>query len=134
MPLYKYQGVQRSDGKTVKGVRDADNEKGLRLALKRDGIMLTSVTVKGKGVDRDEVDFKRMFNRVNKMDIALTTRQLATLTMSGISLVESLTAIIDQCEKHDLKSAIIDVRDQVNQGISLSDAFSKYPKFFDKLY
>lgn len=134
MPLYKYEGIRKSDGKTVKGVLDADSEKSLRAALKRDGIMPTSTAVKGEGKDKNEVDFGRYFNRVKKADIALITRQLATLTRSGVSLVESLTAVIDQCEKADLKSSITDVRDQVNQGTSLSDAFAKYPAQFDRLF
>ncbi|MBN2343878.1 MAG: type II secretion system inner membrane protein GspF [Deltaproteobacteria bacterium] len=134
MPLYKYEGIRKSDGKNVKGVLDAESEKALRGLLKRDGIMPSSTSVKGKGKDKNEVDFGRYFNRVKKADIALTTRQLATLTKSGVSLVESLTAVIDQCDKPDLKSAITDVRDQVNQGTSLSDAFSKYPAYFDRLF
>ena len=134
MPLYKYEGIRKSDGKTVKGVLDADSEKGLRSALKREGIMPISTSVKGEGKDSAEVDFSRYFNRVKKADIALITRQLATLTRSGVTLVESLTAVIDQCDKPDLKSAMTDVRDQVNQGVSLSDAFAKYPKFFDRLF
>ena len=134
MPLYKYEGIRKSDGKTIKGVLDADSEKGLRSALKRDGIMPISTSVKGEGKDSKEVDFGRYFNRVKKADIALTTRQLSTLTRSGVSLVESLSAVIEQCDKPDLKSAITDVRDQVNQGTSLSDAFGKYPAFFDRLY
>ncbi len=134
MPLYKYEGILRKDGKTVKGVLDADSEKALRTALKRDGIMPTAVSVKGEGKDRNEVDFSRYFNRVKKADVALVTRQLATLTRSGVSLVESLSAVIEQCDKHDLKSAITDIRDQVNQGISLSESFARYPAFFDRLY
>lgn len=134
MPLYKYEGIHRKDGKTVKGVLDADSEKALRAALKRDGIMPTAVSVKGEGKDRNEVDFSRYLNRVKKADVALVTRQLATLTRSGVSLVESLSAVIEQCDKHDLKSAITDIRDQVNQGISLSDSFARYPAFFDRLY
>jgi general secretion pathway protein F len=134
VPLYKYEGILRKDGKTVKGVLDADSEKALRIALKRDGIMPTAVSVKGEGKDRNEVDFSRYFNRVKKADVALVTRQLATLTRSGVSLVESLSAVIEQCDKHDLKSAITDIRDQVNQGISLSESFARYPAFFDRLY
>jgi general secretion pathway protein F len=134
VPLYKYEGMHRSDGRSVRGVQDADNEKALRNILKRDGILLTSLSIKGDASDRKNVDFGRMFQGVKKADIALTTRQLATLLRSGISLVESLTAVIDQSEKPDLRSAISDIRDQVNQGVSLSEAFSKYPKFFDKLY
>lgn len=135
MPLYGYEGLRRKDGKTVRGSRDAESEKALRVALKRDGILITSLTEKGKGKSKNEVDFKKMFfKRVKKLDIALATRQLATLTSSGISLVESLTAVIDQSDKPDLKSAFIDVRDQVNQGMSLSEAFGRHPKYFDNLY
>jgi len=135
MPLYQYEGLRRADGRTVKGSRDAESEKALRLALKRDGILITELSEKGKGRSKGEVDFRKMlFKRVKKMDVALTTRQLATLTKAGISLVESLTAIIDQTDKPDLKSAFIDVRDQVNQGMSLADAFGRHPKYFDNLY
>ena len=135
MPLYEYQGIRKTDGRTVKGARDAESEKAARAALKRDGILITEIAEKGRGKARGEVDLKRMlFKRVKRMDISLTTRQLATLTGSGISLVESLTAVIDQSDKPDLKSALINVRDQVNEGTSLSDAFAQPPKYFDNLY
>jgi general secretion pathway protein F len=135
LPIYEYKGIRKDNGKAVKGLRDADTEKGLRAALRREAIMLTAVREKGHGRARGEVDFKKMFsNRVSKPDIALVTRQLATLSKAGISLVEALTAVIDQCEKPDLKGAVTDVRDQVNQGTSLSEAFGKHPKYFDHLY
>lgn len=136
MPIYEYQGIRKSDGRDVKGLKDADSEKSLRSALKRDGVMITEIREKIAGASkRGEVDFKKLlFNRVSKMDIAMTTRQLATLTKAGISLVESLNAIIDQTEKPDLKGAVTDVRDQVNQGISLADAFKRHPKYFDNLF
>jgi general secretion pathway protein F len=135
VPLYQYQGIRRADGRSVKGTRDADNEKALRAVLKRDGILISELSEKGTAEDRRAVDFKKLlFKRVSKADIELATRQLATLTRSGISLVESLTAIIDQSDKPDLKTALIDVRDQVNQGMSLADAFGRHPKYFDTLY
>ena len=135
MPLYQYQGIRRADGRSVKGARDADNEKALRAVLKRDGILISEISEKGTAADRRSVDFKKLlFKRVNKADVELATRQLATLTRSGISLVESLTAIIDQSDKPDLKTAFIDVRDQVNQGMSLADAFGRHHKYFDTLY
>ena len=135
MPIYQFEGIKKSDGKTVSGLKDAESEKSLRSTLKREGIMITEIREKTAGAKRGEVDFKRMFfNRVSKMDVALTTRQLATLTKAGISLVESLNAIIDQTDKPDLKGAVTDVRDQVNQGISLAEAFGRHPKYFDSLF
>ncbi|MCK9522159.1 MAG: type II secretion system inner membrane protein GspF [Proteobacteria bacterium] len=134
MPLYKYEGMRRADGRTVKGVLDAESEKALRTQLKREGILLTSLRITSSADKGREVDVKRMFQGVSRADIALTTRQLATLLRSGVSLVESLTAVIDQSEKPDLRTAMSDIRDQVNQGISLSDAFARHGKYFDKLY
>jgi len=134
LPLYKYEGMRRADGRTVKGVLDAESEKALRTQLKREGILLTSLRITSSADKGREVDVKRMFQGVSRADIALTTRQLATLLRSGVSLVESLTAVIDQSEKPDLRTAMSDIRDQVNQGISLSDAFARHGKYFDKLY
>ncbi len=135
MPLYEYQGIRRSDGRNVKGSRDAESEKVARAALKREGILITAIEQKGQGRERGDIDFKKLlFKRVTRMDISLSTRQLATLTGAGISLVESMTAVIDQTEKPDLKTALIDVRDQVNQGMALSDAFGRHPKYFDTLF
>ncbi len=135
MPIYEYKGIRKSDGKEVKGLQDADGEKSLRVALKRDSILVTDIREKGKGRGKGEVDFRKFFgNRVSRMDIAIATRQLATLTKAGISLVEALTAVIDQNEKPDLKGAMTDVRDQVNQGMSLSEAFGRHPKFFNNLF
>jgi general secretion pathway protein F len=135
VPLYEYQGIRRENGRAVKGSRDAESEKAARAALKREGILITAIEQKGQGPERGDVDFKKLlFKRVSRMDIALSTRQLATLTGAGISLVESLTAVIDQSDKPDLKTALIDVRDQVNQGMALSDAFGRHPRYFDTLF
>ena len=54
MPIYVYQGIRRSDGKAVKGLKDAEGEKNLRAALKREGILITSVEEKGEGRSRGE--------------------------------------------------------------------------------
>ncbi len=135
MPIYEYKGIRKTNGREVKGLKDSDSEKSLRAALKRDGILLTDIREKGQGHKRGEVDFKKFFiHRVSRLDIALATRQLATLTKAGISLVEAITAVIDQSDKPDLKGALTDVRDQVNQGMSLSEAFGRHPKFFNNLY
>jgi len=135
VPLFEYQGIRRADGKEVRGVRDGENERAVRQALKRDEILVTAISEKSQRHRGSDIDFKRLlFNRVSRFDVALVTRQLATLTGAGISLVESLTAIIDQTEKPDLKAAFSDVRDQVNQGMSLSEAFGRHPKYFDELY
>ena len=135
MAVYEWRGVS-STGKTVKGVRDADNPKALRMLLRREGVMITDVTeesVARKKKSR-EVDFKRMFQRVNAHDVAMATRQLATLLKSGIPLVEALSALIDQIDQPDLKAALTQTRDKVNEGSSFADALRSHPKMFGNLY
>src|SRR5690606_37798334 len=81
-----------------------------------------------------EIDFKRFFQRVTRIDLAFTTRQLATLLRSGVPLVEALTAITEQIEKPELKAALTQCRDKINEGSSFADALRQHPKIFEPLY
>lgn len=135
MAVYEWRGVNPA-GKSVKGVRDADNPKALRTLLRREGVMVTEVTEESVARKKKarEIDLKRMFQRVGLADVAVATRQLATLLKSGIPLVEALTALIDQLEQPDLKAAYTQTRDKVNEGSSFADALRAHPKFFSHLY
>jgi general secretion pathway protein F len=62
------------------------------------------------------------------------TRQMATLVGAGLPIVEALTALIDQTENVRLKKVITQVRESVNEGSSLADAMSRFPKVFSELY
>jgi len=135
MAVYEWRGINPG-GKEVKGVRDAESPKALRLILRRDGILVTAVTeesVARKQKSR-EVDFARFFRRVTTTDIAMMTRQLATLLKSGIPLVEALSAMIDQLDQPELKKALTQTRDKVNEGTSFADALGAHPKVFPPLY
>lgn len=135
MAVYAWRGVN-ANGKAVKGVRDADSPKQLRAVLKKDGVLVTELLESSEAAKKRgrEIDLKRMFNRVGTREIAVSTQQLAVLIRSGIPLVEALTALIDQLENPDLKSAFTDTRDKVNEGISFADALRNHPKYFEDLY
>ncbi|MGA9521437.1 MAG: type II secretion system inner membrane protein GspF, partial [Myxococcaceae bacterium] len=80
-------------------------------------------------------DLRRLAGgRVSTEDIAITTRQLATLLRAGVTLVESLTALVDQVEKEKLKRILSDVKQRVNEGTSLGDALAQHEKTFGSLY
>jgi general secretion pathway protein F len=117
-------------------VRDADNAKVVRALLRKDGIMATSIEEESLARVRTarEVDFKRMFQRVSASDLALITRQLATLLHAGVPLVEALSALIEQVEIPMLRSALTQTRDKVNEGTSLADALRAHPKLFEPLF
>lgn len=136
MPIYEYKGLTTA-GKTVKGIEDAESQAALRSMLQSKGIFVTEV-YEGKGArasgeDRD-IDFKKMTQFVTLRDIAIITRQLATLLRAGIPLVEALTALSDQAEKDELKRVLSDVRRRVNEGSSLANALRQHPKHFSDLY
>jgi general secretion pathway protein F len=132
--VYAYRGID-AKGKNVKGVRDADNPKTVRTLLRKEGILATEVLEKSDAAKRSarEVDFKRFFNRLGTMEVAIATRQLAILLRSGIPLVEGLTALIDQVEHPDLQAAFTEARNRVNEGESFADALKAHPKVFQNL-
>ena len=123
MPVYEYRGLNAA-GKAVKGIADADSRANLRSSLQAKGIFVTDV-FEGKekaNQGNTDIDFKKMFEFVGLRDISLITRQLATLLRAGIPLVESLSALVDQAEKDELKRVLTDVRRQVNEGSGLANA------------
>ena len=136
MPVYEYKGLNAA-GKSVKGILDAESKAALRTQLQSKGVFVTDV-FEGKGdkatKGSSDVDFKKMLEFVSLRDIALFTRQLATLLKAGIPLVEALTALTDQNEKEELKRALSDIRQRVNEGSSLAKALEAHPKMFSDLY
>ncbi|MBK8170094.1 MAG: type II secretion system inner membrane protein GspF [Sandaracinaceae bacterium] len=135
MAVFAYRGINAA-GKAVKGVRDAENAKALRLVLRKDGVLVTEVLEESAARVKNakEIDFAKYFRRVSVLDVAVATRQLAVLLRSGIPLVEALTAMIDQLEQPELKFAFTQTRDKVNEGTSLAEALRAHPKVFSNLY
>ena len=112
--------------------------------LRKDGVYLTEArpaeagAVAGEqktGLAR-EVDVGAIFGftGVSSQDLAIATRQLATLIGAGIPLVEALTALVDQIEQARLKRIMGVIKQKVNEGSSLADALQEHPKVFTELY
>ncbi len=148
MPVFEYRGLNEA-GKSVNGLKEADSAKALRAVLRKDGVFLTEVLGtaeasskggKGKGASLQaagskDINLRRLARgRVNSDDIAITTRQLATLLSAGVPLVDSLAALVDQVEKERLKRVLSDVKQRVNEGSSLADALQVHQKVFGALY
>ena len=135
MAVYAYRGID-ARGKAVKGIRDSDSAKALRSVLKRDGILATEILEQSEAAKKAarDIDFRKFFRRVSPIDIALATRQLSVLIRSGVPLVEALSALIEQLDHPDLKTAFTDTRNQVNEGSNLADALKAHPRIFPPLY
>ncbi len=135
MAVYAWRGINAS-GKDVKGIDDADSPKALRATLRRQGVMVTKLEEESAAAKRDarNINFGRFFGGVSQTDIALVTRQMSTLLKAGIPLVEALDALIEQVEKDDLRNALTNTRDKVNEGVAFNDALRAHPKIFSDLY
>jgi general secretion pathway protein F len=141
VPVFEYKGFNEK-GKAVTGVKDAENPKALRTLLRREGVFLTEVTAEraavgasGVGGSAKDLRLKQLFvGRIKTVDIAILTRQLATLLGAGIPLVEALLALIDQVDHERLKTIVTQVKDRVNEGAALADALAEHPRAFSSLY
>lgn len=140
MAIYEYVGIDKK-GKRVKGMREGDSTKSLRLALRASGIFVTKIKEAKVGMRlqgdkvtlKSEVNFKRFFERINVETLGLMTRQLATLLQSGVPMLESLRALVEQVDNQALKRVLSQVRADVNEGLSLADAMSKH-RCFSNVY
>ncbi len=141
MAIYEYIGIDKS-GKSVKGIKEADSVKALRLTLRNSGIFVTKFkessggfisNTKNRSSLGQEIDLKKIFERINVETLALATRQLATLLQSGVPMLESLRALVEQVDNEALKRILSQVRADVNEGLSLADAMQKH-KCFSNVY
>ncbi|MEW5740062.1 MAG: type II secretion system inner membrane protein GspF [Myxococcota bacterium] len=151
MAVFEYKGLNAA-GKTVTGLKEADSAKTLRALLRKDGVFVTDVVAEAEGslkpgkaakgaakaassVLAQDINLRKLARGgVNTDDIAVMTRQLATLLKAGVTLVEALTAMVDQVEKEQLKRILSDVKQRVNEGSSLADALQHHVKIFGVLF
>lgn len=132
-PLYDYKAIHPS-GKTQKGFIEAENQKAARQKLKKTGLMVTDIVEKSSGKASRSKNAPLFGGGVAIREIAMMTRQLASLVKANIPLVEALTALVDQIENQRLKITLAQVRQDVNEGSSLAKATSLHPKIFDNIF
>ncbi len=138
MPVYVYKGFD-AQGRPKGGTQDADSPRAMKAQLRRDGIFLTELSEhaapsqQASGVRR-ALGGGFFAARISSGDLAVSTRQLATLVSAGIPLVDGLVALIDQVEHPRLKSIWAEVKQRVNEGIAFGDALGQHPETFSHLY
>ena len=134
MPVYEYKALHE-EGQKVSGIVEADSPREARTRLRAENLRPTNVAASKEKISlTDEVKVERLLRRVRNRDITAMTRQLATLLRSGMPLVQSLNAIIEQLEKHPLQRIVYIIREKVDSGSSLTEALESLPKYFTPLY
>ncbi|ASQ45784.1 GspF family T2SS innner membrane protein variant LspF [Legionella clemsonensis] len=127
MGAYHYQALSKT-GNTTKGVIEADSERHARQLLRERGMIPTQIRTLAK---QQRV---RRKDKLSSQDLALFTRQLATLLAAGIPVEESLRGVSEQTEKDKVRELIIGVRAKVVEGYALAQAMGEYPNAFPELY
>ena len=141
MPTYKFEAMDTTGGE-VKDSVDAVNEEEAQQKIRQMGYFVTKITEqagakKKKGAKSGGRRKKRKvftIGGVNNKALCTFTRQFSTLQDAGLPVLRSLKILEGQMKPGVLKNALIDVVDDVESGSTLSEAFGKHPKCFDRLY
>jgi type IV pilus assembly protein PilC len=131
MITFSYQARDMS-GKIVSGIQDALNEDNAVTSLMSRGLMVLSLQQKAAASKTRKKTWS-----VKETDLVLFTRQLSTMIEAGISLVQALTALYDQCDakrQKSLRHIISDVTTRVQGGETFHESIAKHPRVFDRLF
>ena len=121
--VYAWEGKDKS-GKTVRGELRAGGEAVVNVTLRRQGVMVTKIKKKKY----------RSGKKITGKDIALFTRQLATMMKAGVPLLQSFDIVGKGHSNPSMSKLIMDLRSDIETGTSLNNAFRKYPLYFDPLF
>ncbi|HEY6396462.1 MAG TPA: type II secretion system F family protein [Solirubrobacteraceae bacterium] len=129
MPTFVFKAIDLA-GAAAKGEVDADSKQAVAAQLKERGLVVVDVAHKYRS---KELNLDLM-SRVKAKDLAVMSRQLATMVTSGMSILRALHVLEDQVESKLLRQTVESVRKDVEAGLQLSDALARHPKVFGQLY
>lgn len=130
MPTFAYKGRNRLN-ELVAGEREAANADELRNLLRREQIVMTQATEKGKVISIPKLGTRK---KVNAKELAVFTRQFSVMIDAGLPLVQCLDILAEQQANPFFKEVLRQVRQNVEEGSTLYAALDKHPKVFDSLY
>lgn len=134
MPIYTYKGYDAKTGAAKKGKIEADSPKTARARLRQKDKVIVSELKEEASLDKMKQKKSIFTGTVKQMDIAVMSRQFATLANAHIPLDESLKALTAQVENVVLRNTLNAVREQVSEGKSLADSLVQFPAVFNRLY
>ena len=136
MPVFEYTALD-DRGKTTSGIIDADGAQAARQKLRSSGIFPVSINETEEAVTKKTpgtFSLSARLSRIKPVEVAMMTRQLATLIGAGFPLVSALDALVPQTKSHGFKKILAQIKDLIVEGNSFAWALSKYPGQFSPLY
>jgi type IV pilus assembly protein PilC len=139
MPTFQFEAIDATTGKEIRDVIDAPTESEAQTTIRQMGYLVTKLKVAkgktGKGGAAKKKDGRTFaLGRAKAKDITLFTRQLSILQDAGLPIMRSLKVLAEMQKPGALKNGLLDVCDEIEGGSTLSEAMSKSPKVFDRLY
>ncbi len=129
MATYVFKAMDLA-GVQAKGEVDAESKQAVAEQLKERGLVVVDIATKYRS---KEINLE-LFSRVSAKDLAVASRQLATMVTSGMSIMRALQVLETQSDSKLLKDTIAAVRHDVEAGLLLSDAMGRHPRVFGPLY
>jgi len=134
MPAFRYEAVDAT-GASKKGVVNADSARSARSDLRSQGLVPIKVDAIAAQVDASGAAARRGFGeKLSTTELALFTRQLASLLEAGLPLEQAFTALLEQAERPYVRDLVASIRSEVMGGSSMSDALSRHPRDFQEIY
>ena len=140
MPVYHYKGY-RNDGGAATGIIDAESPKVARVKLRKVGVFPTDMVEQGSPTTGPTTSIPGRSSAgigrspaLTTTDVAMITRQLATLLVAGLPLVDALGVMVDQAEKKSVKSLMAEIREAIRGGAAYSAVLGGYPREFSPIY
>ena len=124
MPEYVFK-ARSLTGQAWNGTLESDSAEALELMLNDKGFFALEINPKVEGVS-----FSRMFDKVNKRDLAVFCRQLAVIISSGVTIIEAINILAEQTGKPSFKQVLVAVGDDVQKGKLLSQSMTAFPNIF----
>ena len=118
-------------GSPTKGEIEASDKQAVAQQLRSKGLIVTDIEEQEA---RNAGDIMSRFKRIKSDELVIATRQLATMVNSGMSLLRALYVIEEQTENDKLRDIFIEVRKDIEAGVSLSEALKRHPEVFNELY
>jgi general secretion pathway protein F len=130
---FEYQALD-AKGRKSKGVMEADNARHARQLLREQKLTPLSLELASQQEKMLASGKKWFQSGISASDLALITRQIATLVEAALPIENALQAVAEQCEKPRLQSMMMTVRSKVVEGYSLAEGLAEFPHVFDHLY